>query len=132
MIAEEALQAHDVVPSEGLVEGGGTQRAAVTLLEEDGLLVECRDHDVLHAVDVGLLYLLEDVGDVGEQDGLAAGPALLEDLQLLRDNCYLYCEERFPELLSSADYLLKLGTNLCGNIISFVTYLLSPFSVTVS
>jgi len=53
------------------------------LLEEDSLLVECRDHDVLHAVDVGLLYLLEDVGDVGEQDGLAAGPALLEDLQLL-------------------------------------------------
>ena len=50
------------------------------LLKKDGLLVECRDHDVLHAVDVCLFYLLEDVGDIGEQDGLASDPALLKDL----------------------------------------------------
>ena len=52
------------------------------LLKLDGLLVECRDHDVLHAVDVCLLYLLEDVGDISEQDGLATDPALLKHLQL--------------------------------------------------
>ncbi len=45
-------------------------------------MVECRDHDVLHAVDVSLLYLLEDVGDISEQDGLAPDPALLKYLKL--------------------------------------------------
>ena len=53
------------------------------LLKKDCLLVECRDHDVLHTVDVCLFYLLEDVGDIGEQDGLAPCPALVKDLQLL-------------------------------------------------
>jgi len=53
------------------------------LLKQDGLLVECSNHYVLHAVDVCLLDLLEDIGDIGEQDGLASDPALLKDLQLL-------------------------------------------------
>ena len=72
------------------------------MLNDFGLLVECLQQHLLDLVDMHLLYLLKDVGDVCEQDRRRLGSSLLQSLQLFEVLIYFMiipCEFLLPGLL---------------------------------
>ena len=57
----------------------------------------------------------------------------MEDMTLLRDNCHLYCADRYPEVMAAASVVHALAADLCdaffnkeGTLISQSNPLLQP------